>query len=152
MNLFDKINEDLKQAMRDRDAFRLSVLRMLVAALKNKKIEMGQDTEMSDDLILSVLKSEVKKRRDSIVSYLEGKREDLAQKEKSEVEILEKYMPEMMSEEEIEKIVKEVIASVGATGPADFGKVMGAAMGKTKGQADGNVVSKVVKKSLETKS
>ena len=98
---------------------------------------------------MAVLKSEVKKRRDSITAYTEGNRKDLADHEKKEIEILDKYLPEVMSEEDVEKIVKDVISEQGEATMADFGKIMGLAMGKTKGQADGNVVSSMVKKLLK---
>jgi len=150
--MFDQINNDLKQAMRDKDAFRLSVLRMLLAALKNKKIELGQDEVLTDEVVTSVIKTEIKKRKDSVVAYTDGGRQDLADNEKKEVEILEKYMPEQMSEAEVEKIVKSAIEELDASSPSDFGKVMGAAMAKTKGQADGNMVSALVKKNLAAKS
>jgi len=146
--MFDQINNDLKQAMRDKDSFKLGVLRMLLSALKNKKIDLGQDAELTDDVVISIIKTEIKKRKDSMSSYIEGNRTDLADNEKKEIEVLEKYMPEQMSEEEIEKIVKEVIAQVGANGPSDFGKVMGASVSKMNGQADGNTVSMIVKKML----
>src|SRR3989339_788203 len=142
-NLFLEINNDLKQAMRDKKALELSVLRMLLASLKNKKIELIVP-ELNDDQVVMVIKTEVKKRKDSVMAYKNGNREDLAEKK-----ILEKYMPEQMGEEEVEKIVKETIDSMGEVTMQDFGKIMGAVMNKTKGQADGNAVSAIVKKILK---
>lgn len=150
--MFDQINNDLKQAMRDKDAFKLSTLRMLLAALKNKKIELGQDAVLTDEVVTSAIKTEIKKRKDSVTAYTDGGRQDLADNEKKEIEILEKYMPEQMSEAEVEKIVKDTIEQLDASSPSDFGKVMGAAMAKTKGQADGNMVSSLVKKNLTAKN
>ncbi|OGF27819.1 hypothetical protein A2331_06965 [Candidatus Falkowbacteria bacterium RIFOXYB2_FULL_34_18] len=147
-NLFLEINNDLKQAMRDKKALELSVLRMLLASLKNKKIELIVP-ELNDDQVVMVIKTEVKKRKDSVMAYKNGNREDLAEKELAEIKILEKYMPEQMGEEEVEKIVKETIDSMGEVTMQDFGKIMGAVMNKTKGQADGNAVSAIVKKILK---
>jgi len=121
---------------------------MIMAALKNKKIELGNKNELTDEEAAGVLKTEVKKRRDSASVYEAGNRDDLAEKEKAEIAILEKYMPAMMDEAEIEKITKDVIASLGEIGPKDFGKVMGAVMAKVKGKADGGSVNRAVKKVL----
>ncbi len=147
----DQIKEDLKQAMRGKDELALSVLRMLVGAIRNKEIslrETGAEVELSDEQVQEVIKSEVKKRNDAIGSYESGGRADLAEKEKNEVKILEKYLPPQLSEEEIEKEVRELIAGLGEVGPSDFGKVMGQAMAKLKGRADGGKVTAAVKKVL----
>lgn len=149
MIITDKISGDLKAAMKAKDAVSLSALRMLVAALKNKKIELGNKEDLSDDQAVSVVKSEIKKRRDSIAAYKEGKRPDLAQKEADEIAILEKYLPPPMSETEVEKEIEAVIAEMGGdAGPRDFGRLMGAAMKKLGGRADGNTVSAALKKIL----
>ncbi len=148
MQLFEEINNDLKQAMREKKALDLSVLRMLVSSLQNKKISLGKDAELSDEIVTEVVKSEIKKRKDSILSYRDGGRDDLAEAEEKEISIIEKYMPEQMSQEELEKVVKEVIDSMGEVGPGDFGKVMGAVMGRVKGKADGTMVSGAVKQLL----
>ncbi len=145
--MFEKINQDLKEAMRNKDVFKIGVLRMLVASLKNKKIDIKKDN-LSDEDVLAVIKSEIKKRKDSIKSYKEGGREDLAQNEKKELEILQEYMPEQMSEEELSGIVKEVISDLGAQSPADFGKVMGAVMKRVGSGADGEAVKNIVQKIL----
>jgi len=146
--LFDQVNNHIKEAMKGKEEKRLSTLRMLLASLKNKKIDLGVGKELTDTDVLMVIKSEIKKRKDSIEAYENGGRNDLADSEKEEISILEKYMPEQMSVEELEKIVKDTISEVGAKGAADFGKVMGVVMSKAKGQADGNVVSAMVKKNL----
>jgi uncharacterized protein len=144
--LLEKINQDLKQAMIGKAAETLSVLRLLLAALHNKEITMrkGGEVELNDEQVIETIASELKKRKDSIEAYTAGGRQDLADKEKSEMKILEKYLPEQMSDEELEKVVLDVMAS----GADNFGKVMGQVMAKVKGKADGNRVSEVVKKIL----
>ena len=148
MAILNDINGDLKEAMRAREEFRLSSLRMLVAALKNKKIELGNKNELTDDEIVSVLKTELKKRRDSALIYEEGGRPELAEKEKAEIEIINRYLPEQMTEADLEKIAKDLVTSMGEVGPGDFGRVMGAFMAQVKGRADGALVSRVLKKIL----
>lgn len=149
-SLIDKIRNDLKEAMRSKCAEEVSVLRMFTSAVKDREIALrkGEDISLNDEQILEVLSSEVKKRKDSIEAYRSGGRNDLAEKEESEIKILDKYMPEQMGEEEIEKIVKEVVDSAGDVGMKDFGMIMGKLMPKVKGKADGNIVSGIVKKIL----
>jgi hypothetical protein len=147
-DLLAEINNDLKQAMREKKEFELAVLRMLSSSLKNKLIETPGKEKLSEDEILTVLKSEVKKRKDSISAYEEGGRQDLADREKQEIEVLSKYLPEAMSAEELEKIVREVISSIEGASMAQFGQIMGQVMGRVKGAADGNEVSVMVKKVL----
>lgn len=144
--LLEQINQELKQAMKDKEAELLSVLRMLISAIRNKEISLRDKgaVELSDEQIIEVVASEVKKRKDSIEAYLQGERQDLADKESAEIKILEKYLPEQLGDEELEKIIKEIIAG----GATDFGKVMGQAMAKVKGKADGNRVGALVKKLL----
>lgn len=146
MSLFDTIQTDLKTALKDRDQERLSTLRMLSAALKNKKIELRED--LKDDHVLAVIKTQVKQLKDSLVSFEQGERQDLADKAKAELEVLNKYMPEGMASEELEALVKGVIEEVGAAGKGDMGKVMGAVMGKVAGRADGGEVKQMVDKLL----
>ncbi|MFH0891160.1 MAG: GatB/YqeY domain-containing protein [Candidatus Falkowbacteria bacterium] len=148
MSILNDINNDLKEAMRSKEELKLSTLRMIIAALKNKKIELGNKNELTDEEAVSVFQTEVKKRRDSASVYEAGDRDDLAEKEKAEIMILEKYMPAMMDEAEIEKITKDVVASMSETRPEDFGKIMGAVMAKVKGKADGGLVKDVVKRVL----
>lgn len=147
-NLFSEINNNLKEAMRSKSELDLSVLRMLITAIKNKKIELKQSEDLSDDQILDVVKSEVKKRKDSITSYKQGGREDLAEIEENEIKVLEKYMPEQMSDDDLLAIVEEVVASIDGATMQDFGRIMGQAMGRVKGQADGDRVSATVKSVL----
>jgi len=144
--LLEQINQDLKQAMLKKEVEILSTLRMLISAIRNKEITLRKDgeAELSDEQVLEVIASEVKKRRDSIEAYISGGRQELADKENSEIKILEKYLPEQMSDEELEKVVKEVIAA----GDENFGKVMGQVMVRVKGKADGGKVGEMVKKLL----
>jgi uncharacterized protein YqeY len=150
MKLKEKIKADLIVSMKERNAEKSSVIRMLIAGIDNKEISLRKDGEgeLTDDQVSEVVGSEVKKRKDSIEAFEQGDREDLAEKEKSEIKFLEKYLPEQLSEEEVEKIVKEVIDSMGEVSQADFGKVMGQVMGRLKGKADGNMVQIAVKKLL----
>lgn len=148
--LLEQINSDLKDAMRAKEEQKRSVLRMLISAIKDKEISLrkGEDIILSEEQVLESVVQEVKKRKDSITSYEDGDRQDLADKEKSEIEMLEKYLPEQLSDEELEKIVNEVVASIGEVSQADFGKVMGQVMPRVKGKADGNQISAIVKKVL----
>lgn len=146
--LWQRINKDLIAAMKGRQEFELSVLRMLVSSLKNKKIALGNKEELNDEQVLEVVKSEVKKRKDSAEEYKRGGREDLADKELAEIEIIGKYMPEQMSDEEVEAAVGDLIDSLGDVSAKDFGVIMGQAMAKLKGKADGSAVSAAVKKIL----
>ena len=144
--LLEQINQNLKEAMKSKDAETLSVLRMLIAAARNKEITLRKDgqAELSDEQIIEVVASEIKKRRDSAEAYISGGRQELADKENSEIKILEKYLPEQLSDEELEKIVQEVVAA----GADNFGQVMGQVMARAKGKADGNKVGEIVKKLL----
>lgn len=142
-----QLNVDLKNAMREKDALKLDVLRMLLSAIKNKRIELKVE-ELDNDQVLQVLASEIKKRKDSIESYVSGEREDLAEQERKEIAILEVYQPEQMSEEEVVEVVKSVVAEMGEVDKSQFGQIMGACMGKLKGKADGLVVKKAVEEVL----
>ncbi|MEA3398323.1 MAG: GatB/YqeY domain-containing protein [Patescibacteria group bacterium] len=148
--LWEKINSDLKNAMRGKRSEELSVLRMLLSALKNKKIELigGEDKVLNNDQVSAVIKSEVKKRKDAIASYEAGNRKDLADKEKVEIKILNEYLPEEMDSKEIEKIVRETARAVGIDSMRGFGQLMGQVMAKVKNRADGNTVNAIVKKVL----
>jgi len=148
--ILEKVNEDLKKAMQGKDKLIVSVLRMLISAIRNKEISLrkGERIEMTDNQIIEVIKSEIKKRKDSVEAYVQGGRQDLADKEKKEEEMLKKYLPPQIPEEELEKIIREMIISIGEVSEKNFGKIMGQVMSKVKGRADGNKVSEVVKKFL----
>ncbi len=148
----DKIALDIKAALRNRDELRLSVLRMLSAAIHNRELEKrakaGKPEELSEEEIVAVIRSEVKKRRDAIEGFEKGGRKDLASKESVELKILEAYLPQEIADEEIEKIVSEVVTQFGSVTQKDFGRVMGEVMKKVKGQASGDRVSAAVRKVL----
>lgn len=150
MNLKEKIKEDLVASMKEKNAEKSSVLRMLITGIGNKEISLrkGDRKELDDSQVVEVVLSEVKKRNDSIEAFTQGNREDLAEKERQEIKILEKYLPEQLGEEEVEKIVREVVDLIGAASQNDFGRVMGQVMAKLKGKASGNMISATVKKVL----
>jgi len=143
-----QLQEELKQSMLSRDEFKTSVLRMLISAIGYSEIQKGLGYEASEEDVMSAIEKQVKQRKDSIEQYEKAGRNDLADKEKKELELLEKYLPEQMGEEEIKNLVKEAISQTGAATMADMGKVMGALMPKTKGKADGSLVSKIVREQL----
>jgi uncharacterized protein YqeY len=147
MNLRDKIKNDLKDAMKSGDNITRGVLRLLNSDIKNEEID--QKRELEDGVIVEIIKRNVKRRKDSIKQYKKGNRADLADKEKKELVILEKYMPEQMGEEEIRSIVKKVISELKVVGASEFGRVMGAVMKEFGSKADGNVVSRIVKEELK---
>ena len=150
MSLRDKILDDLKSAMKAKDAERLNVLRSLKAKLLEKEISerKGGEATLSDDQVVEVLMKAAKQRKESIQQFEEGGRDDLVQKEKKELKIIEEYLPDMMSEEEIREEVKEQIDKMGAENMSDMGKVMGALMGRLKGKAEGATISRIVKEEL----
>lgn len=149
----ERIQNDIKEAMRSKDELRLSVLRMLSSAIHNRELEKraktGKQEELTEEETVAVIRSEVKKRRDAIAEFEKGGRKDLAEKESTELKILEKYLPQEISDGEIEKIVREVVAELGAVAPKDFGRVMGEVMKRAKGQASGDRMSSAVKRALE---
>ncbi len=148
MDLIDQLESDLGEAMKLRDEVRITTLRLLKSALKNYKIELGHDLTMQE--ALAVLQKEAKKHQDSIKQYEQANREDLAKEEKAELDVIEKYLPEQMSREEVEKAVDSAIAETGATGPADMGKVIGLVRQKTEGEADGSMISEIAKQKLSS--
>ena len=149
MSLQKRIDEDLKDAMRAKDAARLSVLRLLKAALKNAAIEkVGPEGELSDADAVAVIRKQVKQRQDSIESFEKGGRADLAEKEKAEIAVLNNYLPQAMSAGELQRIVAETIAEVGATSRAQMGGVMKALQSKVAGRADGKTLSTEVARQL----
>ena len=145
-----QITEAFLNAYKNKDGEVVDVLRMIKSSLTNRKVEkmISKDEELPDEEAISVLKSEAKKRQDSIESYRQGGRNDLADKEESELVIIRKFLPEQMSEDQVRELVVETIKEIGNQGPSGFGKIMGAVMAKSKGAADGTVVSKLVKEEL----
>jgi uncharacterized protein len=149
MSLQKRIDEDLKDAMRAKDAARLSVLRLLKAALKNAAIEkVGAEGELNDADAVVVIRKQVKQRHDSIESFEKGGRADLAEKEKAEIEVLSNYLPQAISAKELQRIVGETIAEVGATSRAQMGAVMKALQPRIAGRADGKTLSAEVIRQL----
>lgn len=147
--LKQQLQEELKQSMLAKEELKKSVLRMLLSAITYFEIQKGgAGYEANDEDVLSVVDKQVKQRKDSIEQFEKAGRHDLADKEKQEMALLEKYLPEQMSEDDIRSLVKEAISQTGATSPQDMGKVMGALMPNTKGKADGSVVSRIVKEML----
>ena len=142
MSLVEKIRADLTEAMKAREAERTSVLRMIQSALKYEQIEKGH--ELSDEEVAVVLRKAAKQRHDSIEQFEKGGRSDLADKEKSELKLLEVYLPKGMSDEEVESAVRAIIESTGATSKKDSGKVMKEVMAKFKGVVDGKKVQEIV--------
>ncbi|MCQ2358902.1 MAG: GatB/YqeY domain-containing protein [Phascolarctobacterium sp.] len=149
MSIKDQLTQDMKQAMKDREAgkLRLSVIRMVRSNIKN--IEINDKKELNDDDVLAVLMKEVKMRQDSLEEFQKAGREELVAQAKEEIAILKAYLPEALSDEELKAIVAEVIATVGATSPKDMGKVMPAVMAKAKGRADGKRINAIVRELLK---
>ncbi|MCX6810936.1 MAG: GatB/YqeY domain-containing protein [Candidatus Berkelbacteria bacterium] len=146
MSLIDQIESDYVDALKTKEAEKVSVLRMLKSALQNSKIQLQK--ELTDDDVIKTVQSQIKQRKDSIATYQTGGRAELADKEKAEIEILSVYMPEQLSDEELTAIVKSAIAETGATSAADMGKVMGKVMPQVAGKANGGQISTKVKELL----
>jgi uncharacterized protein YqeY len=141
-----QIQQDLKEAMLQKDELKTGTLRMLLAALVNKEKEKG--LPITKEQCQEVMLSEVKKRKEAAEAFEKGGRSQMAEKERKEMEILQKYLPKQLSQEEVRKLAEEAIAQTGATTPQDMGKVMAALMPKVKGKADGSLVSSIVKEIL----
>lgn len=163
--LKSKLQEELRQSTLAKDALKTSVLRLLLSAINYYEIQKGAELseaerarlldkgeryQATDEDVISVIQKEAKQRRESIEQFKTGGRQDLVDKETKELEILQTYLPEQMSEDEIKKLVKETIAQTGAKTIADMGKVMSSLIPKTKSQADGGLVSKIVKEELNS--
>ncbi|GAD12563.1 hypothetical protein GBL_0780 [Geobacillus kaustophilus GBlys] len=137
----------MKQAMKNKEKEKLSVLRMLKAALQNEAIKLGK-SPLSEDEELTVLSRELKQRKDSLQEFENAGRSDLVEKVKTEIEIVQSYMPTPLTEDELRELIEQTIKEVGASSKADMGKVMGAIMPKVKGRADGSLVNKLVQQQL----
>lgn len=148
MSLKTQLTEDMKTAMRAKDQVSLSTIRLINAAIK--QFEVDERTEADDAKVISILTKMVKQRKDSAKIYTEAGRQDLADKENAEIGILNRYLPQMMSAEEIKTVVEAVIAETGASGMADMGKVMGVLKTRLAGKADMGEVNKVLKAALTT--
>ena len=149
MTLQQRVDSDLKEAMRAKDATKLGVLRMLKSALKYAAIaKSGAESELSDAEAIQVIRKQAKQRQDSIESFEKGGRTELADKEKEELALLNTYLPQAMSSEELEKVVRETIAELGATSKAQMGAVMKALQAKAGGRVDGKTLSTEVGRQL----
>ena len=143
-----RIDDDLKEALKSKDSVALSVLRMLKSEIRYKEIEKGSD--LSDDDVISVLSTAIKKRKDSIQQFEKGGRDDLASKEQGELAVVRKYMPEQLGDDELSQIISQAISEEEASGPSDLGKVMRLVMPKVRGKADGKKVNQMVASQLQS--
>jgi uncharacterized protein len=146
VNLLERLNSDMKLAMKNKEKDKLGVIRMIKAAIQNESIRAGHDLSQEEEL--TVLSREVKQRKDSLHEFEKAGREDLVEKTRTELKYVELYMPKQLSEEEVSVIVKQAITETGAQAKADMGKVMSAVMPKVKGKADGSLVNKLVQQHL----
>ncbi|MCL4747570.1 MAG: GatB/YqeY domain-containing protein [Burkholderiaceae bacterium] len=146
MGLKDRITEDMKAAMRARDAQRLSAIRLLLAAIKQREID--ERTELDDAAVIAVVEKLGKQRRDSIEQFSRANREDLAERERFELDVLAGYLPQQAGDDEIASAIDAAIASTGASGARDMGKVMGVVKGKLAGRADMSRVSAAIRARL----
>lgn len=151
MSTQEKISADLKEAMKAGQSFEAGVFRMVISAFHNKEIEKkgkGGEAELSEEEVIEILGKEAKKRKESVAAYEKGGRNDLAEKEKKELEIIGKYLPEQLGREEIEKAVLAAIEKTGAKDIKDFGMAMREAMAELKGKVDASIVSEILKGKL----
>lgn len=156
--LKQKIEDDTRHALKNHEGDLLSTLRMLLAAMQNREIEkrtklskkgntenLEKDSQLTDDEVVETIRAEAKKRRDAIEGYEKGGRQEAAEREKRELAILQSYLPQEISDEELEKIVREVVGGLGAITEKNFGRIMGEMMKRVKGRASGDRVSRAVK-------
>lgn len=146
--MLEKINQDIKTALREKQAERLLVLRGILSEIKNEHIKIGKDKKISDELVVAVLAREAKKRKDAIMFYQQGGRPDKVEAEKRELQIIQAYLPKQLSGEELESIINQAIKKTCAQGLQDIGKLMGYLMKRIKGRADGSKVKQIAKKLL----
>ncbi|WP_409228590.1 GatB/YqeY domain-containing protein [Gudongella sp. SC589] len=147
MSLKDKLMEDLKSSMKNKDTIRKNTVTMVRAAVKQREVD--ERIELTDEDILEIISKQLKEKKMAIEEFKKGSRQDLVDTTESEIEILLEYLPEQLNEEEVERIVKETIEEIGATSIKDIGLVMKSTMPKVKGMADGNMVNKAVRKLLK---
>lgn len=146
MSLKEKLQEDLKSSMKNKDTIRKSVVTLIRSAIKQHEVD--NRVELADDAIIDIISKQLKQRKDSLAEFEKANRDDLVEETKSEIQVLEGYLPQQLSEEELEKIVIETIAEVGATSMKDMGKIMATIKPKTAGRADGRKINELVKKNL----
>jgi len=150
--IVDTLKEDLKTAMKSKDAVRLRTIRSLRSAIMAKEIDLRSDGQgsISEEAAMEVLQKQAKQRRDSIAQYIAAGREDLRKTEEEELKVIESYLPKQLSEEEIIAAVQDMIQATGASGMKDMGRVMGQAMSQLKGKADGSIVQKAARSLLSS--
>jgi uncharacterized protein len=146
MTLKDQITEDMKTAMRAKDSERLGTIRLLLAACKQKEVD--ERVVLDDVAVIAIVDKLIKQRKDSVAAYVQAQRQDLADKESAEISVLQAYLPQRLSADEVTAQVKAIVAELGASGPGDMGKVMGAVKTKLAGKADMGQVSAAVKAAL----
>lgn len=147
MTLLEQIKEDMKQAMRDKDSEALDTIRMLLSSVKNKAIDLQK--EMDDAEVMTVIKSDLKKLKDGMESFVSAAREDLAEKARKEITLLERYLPQQLSDADLETKVRDLLVELGITDSSNIGKAMGQLMGRLKDMADGNRIRVMVEKILK---
>lgn len=162
-NLYDKIQNELKTALKEKNELVVSVLRMIAAAIKNQEIEkrtklsktikdvleLEKLSKLTEEEVLEAVGREAKKRKEAITEFRKGNREDLASKEEQEFKIISRYLPEQLSEDEIKQEMEKVISEAKPSGPQDFGKIMGSLMARLKGRADGKLAGELLKEKLQ---
>jgi uncharacterized protein YqeY len=146
MSLKDQITEDMKAAMRAKDSERLGTIRLLLAAMKQKEVD--ERVTLDDANVVSIIDKLIKQRKDSVAAYVQAARQDLADKESTEIKVLEAYLPQRLSADEVLTEVKAIVAELGAKGPGDMGKVMGVVKTRLAGKAEMGQVSAAVKAAL----
>lgn len=148
MNIIEQIDSDLKNALKEKETEKVATLRLLRNSIKQARIKKGKEKDFSEEEAVETLQKEAKQREEAIEQYEKANRDELAQKEKNELELIIEYLPEPADKQEIEEVVSEAINQVAAQGLKDMGRVMGKAMSQLKGRADGNEVKEVVKEKL----
>lgn len=146
MSLKDQINDDMKAAMRAKDSERLGTIRLLLAAMKQKEVD--ERVTLDDTAVVSIVDKLIKQRKDSVAAFVQAARQDLADKESAEIKVLEAYLPQRLSADEVLTEVKAIVAELGAKGPGDMGKVMGVVKTRLAGKAEMGQVSAAVKAAL----
>ena len=143
----ERVSQDIKKAMKAKEVLRLSTLRMALADFQKKEKEKGEPVK--DEEAIQIIQSMIRKRKDSVEQYRKAGREELAQKEEQEITILNEYLPEQMSEEQVRELAIKTISELGVTGPKEMGKVMGSLVKQLSGKADGGTISRIVKEELQ---
>jgi uncharacterized protein YqeY len=148
MTMKTRLNDDMKQAMREKNVLKRDVIRYLRSEVRNQEIR--DQKELDDAGVIQVLSRQAQQRRDSIEAYRDADRQDLVEKEEGELSVILSYLPQQMTQKEITDLVQQVVAEVGASGPADMGKVMGAIMPQVRGKAEGREVNAIVQQTLRS--